>query len=72
METIRLLNQKRYEANEIIDDLRTFLGADFFEGLSAETHRYLQRAEFYFRRLEFDDFGPSINNFQRAYGCDFF
>jgi hypothetical protein len=72
METIRILEHKRYEKREIVEDLQNLLGKELFMRLHAETRRYLQMAERYFRGgAELDDFVPSIHNFQRAYESEF-
>jgi hypothetical protein len=72
METIRILEQKRHQTSEIMEDLQNLLGKQLFTSLCTETRRYLQMGERYFRRgTELDDFVPSIHNFQRAFECEF-
>jgi hypothetical protein len=72
METIRILEHKRHQTSEIMEDLQNRLGGKLFTKLYTETVLYLGRAERYFRgRAELGDVAPSIQNFQQAYECEF-
>jgi hypothetical protein len=72
MEMIRILEHKRHQTSEIMEDLQNRLGENLFRGLHPETVLYLERAERYFRgKAELGDVAPSIQNFQQAYECEF-